>query len=205
MIAITDQNLADTFLDNEQKEVNMLTILNGITDFAMSVRRYVYNHPKHFRVKQRLDIKNQMAIYYEALDQGYLASITSKIDLTRSNKIKCEYMKLWKYLEESMFPYFLYGTVAWERSRKYILPKSYLEIISNYYPNCIPPHHCHDCFESQNDCRHLCCIDKKDFAARVGLHLKKLKHLKASVQQPERAHASSLVKTAAGDEKKLPF
>ena len=39
MIAITDQNLVDTFLDNEQKEVNMICLSTGMCT-------------KHFRIKK---------------------------------------------------------------------------------------------------------------------------------------------------------
>ena len=48
----------------------------------------------------------------------------------------------------------MYGTVAWERSRKVFLPRSY------YSVNESEEHDCGDCFKQARGCNHLCCEAK---------------------------------------------
>ena len=137
--------------NNNGQEQHILTrkeLLEEISKFGESVRWSVFDSRKRYRQRQRVDIGNAMAKYYQVLDYGVLGKLQSQAEYTDMFK------EGWKELDKSNFPYFLYGTVAWERARKASLPSVYFQITPE------PSHDCGNCFNEGHGCNHVCCESK---------------------------------------------
>ena len=85
-----------------------------------------------------------------------------------SSQSKC----LVNRLRAAGFGFFMYGALAWENSRRDILPQKLVDFIKEHHPTFLGTHTCLDCFQNNDHCVHPCCINKaKDFARRVGLQV----------------------------------
>lgn len=75
-------------------------------------------------------------------------------------------------LRAAGFGFFMYGALAWENSRRDILPQNLVDFIKEHHSTFLGTHTCLDCFQNTENCAHPCCINKaKDFACRVGLQV----------------------------------
>ena len=135
------------------------------------MRTDVFKSPHRYRCRAKIDnIQRNMNYFYETLDNGVLGKIYLQLkNVSKSNELKEKYVAMWEELRNRKFPYFMYGTIAWERARKQELPNPFHILLQST----TDVHNCSDCFENNSNCQHQCCILKvKQYAAKLGLHLK---------------------------------
>ena len=106
--------------------------------------------------------------YFSALDKQFCAVVCNKSDL--KDELQNQSSCLIVQLKAAGFGFFMYGALAWENSRRDILPQNLVDFIKEHHPTFLGSHTCIDCFQNTENCAHPCCINKaKDFALRVGL------------------------------------
>ncbi|XP_057301674.1 uncharacterized protein LOC130636091 isoform X1 [Hydractinia symbiolongicarpus] len=128
-----------------------------------------------YRRRDRTDVSFLMMKYYEVLDYGVLMDMKEESEI--SSTYKERFQEGMAFLENQKFPYFLYGTVAWERDRKCKLPDIYLSFLKNKSSE----HDCCTCFNDSVSCFHECCIVKlKLFAAALKMKVKSSTHVPIS-------------------------
>ena len=102
------------------------------------------------------------------LDFGVLAELYSLSSGQQQCDMQSAYLKGMDELKHAGFPFFLYGTVAWERKRKVWLSDKINSFLEE------DDHQCINCF-STDTCSHSCCRPQAlNFVARCGLQRKNL-------------------------------
>ena len=166
-----------------------------LSDVASGVREAIYDNKVSFRCKRSVDMVQLMATYFNALDKAFYSKVCShNPELSQQLKEESDLMLL--QLKEGSFGYFMYGAVAWENSRRELMPSSMLKFLKDNIAGFMESHDCIDCFKSESDCRHMCCLNAaKDFAIRVGLKVEERKC------QKTRGFEKDALKQKSGKEK----
>ena len=167
-------------------------VLDAISDFALQVRRTVYKS-KEKRPRQDFDssyVDDAFSTYFEILDCGVLAELYAGQDEAKQNEMHAFFTKGMLDLKATGFPFFLYGSVAWERKRKVWLSDRLLSFLSLE-----GSHKCTDCFDDLSSlCQHPCCQQRAlNFLERCGMKLpssKKKQNDKTPKTKPKQAKST---------------
>ena len=104
-------------------------LLDSISDFSLQVRRAMYRK-KFKRSKSHIpNVHSPFQKYFEILDYGVLAGLYKNSDQSKQEYMHELYTSGLLELQKMSFPYFLYGSVAWERKRKVWLSDQLVEFL----------------------------------------------------------------------------
>ena len=167
---------AEEGLEDKSERKTRKEILEEISKFGEDTREAIFESRK----RSFIDIGKGMEDYFHTLDLGVLSKIFGlNGDVEKETEVKTKYQTEWEKLEQKDFPYFMYGTVAWERTRKLNLPKEYYDVSAS------EEHDCGECFNQARECNHLCCQSKLvEYASCMGF--KMIKAQKNDENQPEK-------------------
>uniref|UniRef100_A0A7M5XLQ3 Integrase catalytic domain-containing protein n=1 Tax=Clytia hemisphaerica TaxID=252671 RepID=A0A7M5XLQ3_9CNID len=169
---------------NNNNNFSLTSVLNSITDVGAKTRESIYNHSTRFRNKQMTDVCSYMSRYFSALDKELSAKLAT--DPVLADQLSSESNSIIHDLRKHGFGFFMYGSWAWENSRKDILPTHIIDFVKDQHPSFMADHQCVDCFQSTDSCSHECCFFMaKDFAERTGLQVIKKKAPKENTTNKE--------------------
>ena len=166
-----EANLPSPFGNNGASELkDRKYVFDAISDFALQVQRSSYKS-KEKRSKLEFDasyIDDAFGTYFEILDCGVLAELYAGQDKAKQNEMHALFTKGMLDLKATGFPFFLYGSVAWERKRKVWLSDRLLSVLGLE-----ESHKCIDCFDDlSSSCQHPCCQQRAlNFLERCGMKL----------------------------------
>ena len=114
------------------------------------------------------NINDLFTKYFDSLDSGVLAECYRGKNLEKQKELFDLHCSEMDELQQMSFPYFLYGTVSWERKRRTWLSERLLDFLNT---DC--KHRCVDCFLNKaSECRHPCCQQlAASFAKRCGVRI----------------------------------
>ena len=114
------------------------------------------------------NINDLFAKYFDSLDSGVLAECYRGKNPEKQKELFDLHCSEMDELQQMSFPYFLYGTVSWERKRRTWLSERLLDFLNT---DC--EHRCVDCFLNEaSECRHPCCQQlAASFAKRCGVRI----------------------------------
>ena len=129
MVMFNESHADEEELDNHKQIKSRKEIIEEISKFGEDTRDTIFGSSQRYRNRSYKDIGRSMEDYFGTLDLGVLSKIFgANGDQEKEKDFKARYQLEWKKLERKNFPYFMYGTVAWERTRKSRLPKEFYDI-----------------------------------------------------------------------------
>ena len=157
----------------QRNAVDVKQLLDEVVDFAIDFRRDIYKD-KQRKASKNYAVRNINGAFNdlcEALDCGLLSKLYSTRNLEKSEFFKKAYCEKTDQLKSVGFPYFMYGSVHWERMCRRHLNESLLEFLREFGEDEIQNHECIQCFSDDAvSCGHVCCRQKAiEFARRCGI------------------------------------
>ena len=132
---------------------NKKALIDAISNFALDSRRLFYSRRPACQSKVVENVQEKFNRLCEVLDFGLLAQLDN--DVVKKQEHQQKYMSIVDELSSGSFPYFMYGTVHWERKRKTELS---LPLLTYLMKDDIFTHDCVTCFNDASIyCDHPCC------------------------------------------------
>ena len=155
-----------------QEQASRKKLLDAISDYGIKVRRMFYTRRKVSCPSCVDQVQQKFENYADALDFGLLAELYEKNSPDKQRECHAKYLEMIESLKEENFPYFLYGSVYWERKRKAQLSEALLIYLFNDDQEYMR-HQCVSCFRDESIyCDHPCCKEKAyNFLLRTGAKL----------------------------------
>lgn len=154
--------------DIESEQVyDRKSVLDHITIFSESLRSDFYASKLRLKLGKEYPISKMINLALDTYDHGVTAKLYGQIDNDKSVEHQLKFEAQLEILKKNRFPFFLYSTVHWERSRKINLGPVLNQFLNEFIND---EHSCMDCFNSDTSCDHECCKKRAvSFAIRCGL------------------------------------
>ena len=146
-------------------------VLEAISDFGLQIRRKIYKEKSSYARAFPFDIRSSFAKLFCCLDCGVLSELYGSSNPDQQRAMHASFLARLDELKQAGFPFFLYGTVAWERKRRVCFSEKLTAFLEED-----SPHQCVDCFQDTTSCcSHYCCRQLAlNFVERCGLKTSQL-------------------------------